>query len=208
MFGRRNHTSVLDCVSNLVADIYLTVIRNKGISKRSFYGYSFSYSSVRIPTLLKTMINMDIPPNPTKFIGKLLAHLTLHISTNESNSVQTVIYRGLAQGNSLNPTLLNRYNYTWRSAAQNPSQIFLFADVVYLHNRNLEMTTTAMQESVYKLNSFINSPFLSFPPYKLKSVLFTLRPFNPITTRIPFSQGNFFRLNSFEHLGITLDAKL
>ena len=82
-----------------------------------------------------------------------------------------------------------------------PAKILLFADdvVLYHHDSNLTTTTIALQESVSQFNFSINTLFLTSPPHKCKSVLFTLRPYSPIIARIPFNHGYFDRLDSFKY---------
>jgi len=93
---------------------------------------------------------------------------------------------------------------------QIPSKMLLFADdvVIYQRETNLTNTTSALGLSVYRFNESINELHLQRSPHKCKSVLFTLRPFNPSSARILFGNNYFTALAAYKYLGITLDSKL
>ena len=88
--------------------------------------------------------------------------------------------------------------------------MLFFADdvVIYSRNSNLASTTLNLKSSILDFNNCIHELQLYLAPQKCKSVLFTLRPFNPIVSKIQLHDYQFDRLPSFQYLGAVLDSKL
>jgi len=158
MYGFRNHTISVECVSTLVADIrvYLAFIRKEYLYHAVFLDFRSTYPCVHIPTLLKIMTTIGISLTLTKFIGKLLSHPTLHFSPADTKSIQIVLYRGLAQGDPLSPTLLNLY-------ALGVARRRSYDIVLYHRNSDLALTTSALEESVRHVTLCTNKLLPTLP---------------------------------------------
>jgi len=122
-------------------------------------------------------------------------------STSIFESVKRTVFSGLPQGCPLSPCLFNLYILK-AAQIQIPSKIILFADdvVLYHSGSNLANTTPALKYSIFGFNSGIN---LLLAPQKCKSVLFTLRSFNPSVARIPFNNDFLTTVPFFKYLGVT-----
>ena len=139
----------------------------------------------------------------------MLSPIILNFSGPDERPVLRNIYRGLLQGSLLSPIALNLYMLPI-TQVRLPATMLLFADdvVIYHKYRNLQNATIAVQSWMDKFASTANKLFLHLSTNKCKSVLYTLRPFNPIISTIQFNDQHFEQLTSFKYLGVILDCKL
>jgi len=70
------------------------------------------------------------------------------------------------------------------------------------------LLSIAGRSSILDFTNCINELQLYLAPQNCKSVLFILRPFNPIAAKIQLHDYQFDRIPSFQYLGVVLDSKL
>ena len=120
MFGFRQHTTVIDCVSSLFAHMPSPSF---GKNTALFLHIKSTYPSAQILTLMMCILAL------AQFIGKLMAPLILHFWLKNLHPLQ----RTLPQGSPLSPNLFN-IHILRVAQLKIPAKILLFTDDIVLYS--------------------------------------------------------------------------
>lgn len=207
-FGFRKSRSTLDNLSILTTDIRLAFSRNESLVA-VFLDINSAYDSVNLSLLKNKMLNIGFPPGLTHFIFRLMIGRSISLRLFDRVISNRLIWKGLPQGSVLSPLLYNIYTRDLDSVICPNCKCLQFADdvVVYLSVKKIEFGVNVINNSLYLLNSWLDSHGLLFSYSKCKSVIFSRKRVIPPVT-ITIGDNVIDILPHVKFLGVFLDSKL
>lgn len=194
--------------------IYLQEEINLGFHRKChttcvFFDIEKAFDRLLPSTILKSLQEMNIAGNITKFVFNFLSNRTFCVRIGQILSAPKLQETGTPQGSVLSPLLFILALNSITKAIQHPIQHLLYADdlVIFLQHANSKNATHQLQKTIYNLENWGAVRGLKFSPSKTKILNFT-RKHHQLSLHLTLYNEPLTQVNETIFLGLKFDSKL